>query len=117
MYATMPWGRFKGWQIRDVPSNYLTWVLEEADAPAPWLLDAIEAELARRFCAGCRRSASPWQQTSPPSSETAGLADKVQIWFSRLALHFHPDRGGSDEQMRVVNEAHSSLRELLNIER
>jgi chromosome segregation ATPase len=33
--------------------------------------------------------------------------------FREFSLKYHPDRGGSDEQMRVVNEMHAALLALL----
>jgi hypothetical protein len=38
----------------------------------------------------------------------------VQTWYRRMALHFHPDRGGSVEQMQTINYAHDELRRLFN---
>jgi len=37
----------------------------------------------------------------------------VSTWFRTLSMRFHPDRGGSDVEMKVVNEAHDALRALL----
>jgi hypothetical protein len=37
----------------------------------------------------------------------------LKKWFADLSKRFHPDRGGSEEQMKVVNEAHTLLLALL----
>jgi hypothetical protein len=34
-------------------------------------------------------------------------------WFRRMALRFHPDRGGSDRDMQVVNICHEEFVKLL----
>jgi hypothetical protein len=39
--------------------------------------------------------------------------DVIATWFRSLSRQFHPDSGGTDEQMKVVNEAHELLVKLL----
>jgi hypothetical protein len=38
----------------------------------------------------------------------------VQTWYRRMALRFHPDRGGSHEAMLAINVAHDELRRLFD---
>jgi hypothetical protein len=37
----------------------------------------------------------------------------LKEWFATLSKRFHPDRGGSDAEMKVVNEARDLLTKLL----
>jgi curved DNA-binding protein CbpA len=36
-------------------------------------------------------------------------------WYRDLALHFHPDRGGSNEAMQAINEANNRLRRMVGL--
>jgi hypothetical protein len=42
---------------------------------------------------------------------------KVDGWFRELALRYHPDRGGSDRDMQVLNDARDRLRAALGLAR
>jgi hypothetical protein len=39
----------------------------------------------------------------------------IQGWYRDLSKLYHPDRGGSVEQMQAVNEAHDRLRKLVGV--
>ncbi len=102
----MPWGKFRGQDIGDVPSSYLAWLVEECDL-RPALATAVRAELADRFaepCLACRLRAQ-----QPPSRLPAGLIDS---WYRQLCLRWHPDRGGSTAAMQAVGDAYDLLRHL-----
>lgn len=45
-YAKMPWGKYKGWFLKDVPTDYLKWCVTKYtdQAMAQWFAD----ELMRR---------------------------------------------------------------------
>jgi hypothetical protein len=52
----------------------------------------------------------------PPTGPAPAGADwqpQVKKWFADLSKRFHPDKGGTDEQMRVVNIARELLVEVL----
>ena len=51
----------------------------------------------------------------PPKVSPLGqtLAGDVRMLFRNLALKYHPDRGGSPEAMRALNEFHEHVQELL----
>jgi Putative quorum-sensing-regulated virulence factor len=104
-YVRMPWGKWKGKLLDEVPASYLAWVLEEADSPSPWLVHAVQEELAERF-----DRPAPY----PPPPSACGRCEKVRaLWpglYSRLALLAHPDRGGSTGAMQLVNEANDLFR-------
>lgn len=44
-HDTMPWGKHKGTPLKDVPKDYLLWVLREADKAAPELKAEIQRVL------------------------------------------------------------------------
>ena len=35
--SEMPWGKYKRWELEDIPSDYFEWLLDET-----WFLDAWE---------------------------------------------------------------------------
>jgi hypothetical protein len=95
----MPWGKHRGELIADIPSSYLAWLVENADDLRHDLEMAIRDELARRFgrpCPVCARR-------RPEMPRHAIDAELVSQWTRRLALQFHPDRGGSDAAMAAIN--------------
>src|SRR5437762_1779433 len=91
----MPFGKHKGELLGAVPSDYLVWLLRNCALRA-WLQAEIEAEMQRRQ--GC--PAAP-----PPAAATSDVEQLVRRWYRELAKKYHPDRGGTNEAMKVVNDA------------
>jgi hypothetical protein len=42
-----------------------------------------------------------------------GKTATLKTWIRQLTLRYHPDRGGSQEEMKVVNAAYDLLKQLL----
>jgi hypothetical protein len=111
---TMPFGRYKGQSLEDIPSSYLAWALRTCDLD-PWLEQEIKDELESRRP---RRPPPPPPPRQPPGSPPPPppvLAGIIDQWYRRLALRYHPDRGGSTLAMQVVNEAVNELREMMGV--
>ena len=112
--ATMPFGRYRGMPLKDVPLGYLRWLLDEVDLREP-LLTGVERECRRRSRPrhDRRRTAAP----TPPAALSAELrATAVEIvttGFRALALRRHPDVGGSHENMLDLQEAREALERLI----
>jgi hypothetical protein len=108
----MPFGRYRGQLLSDVPTDYLRWCWRTCDL-SPWLRHAIEGELTRRC--GSRPEPDP----SASGAEAGALVrvrTAVQAWFREMALRYHPDRTLDDgAAMKVINHAHERLRELLGV--
>lgn len=72
------------------------------------------------FNFGGQSSGAGWSQSPPPSTGHPALAkmhllptappEVVKAVFRALAMLYHPDKGGSAEQMRELNEAYDQLR-------
>jgi hypothetical protein len=100
----MPFGKYKGRLLEDVPTSYLEWLADLPDLSAR-LHYAVEDELQdRRDGAGDERD----QQTAVVAWEPL-----VKAWYGQLCRKWHPDRGGSIDGMKAVNDAHERLREML----
>jgi uncharacterized protein (DUF3820 family) len=111
-YTRMPWGKHEGKRLEDVPLSYLRWVLRQCDAIPLGLRRAIrdvvlEAEDSGTDVRGSREADS----AGPPVNWPGVLRD----WYRGLAMDYHPDRGGSVEVMKAINEAHDRLRKLVGI--
>jgi hypothetical protein len=99
-------GKHQGRRIADTPTGYLHWVFDNCTDLYPDFREMIRQELARR-------AGDHAQGASDRATAGTSLTDPVISEFFRLlSLKYHPDRGGTHEQMLVVNEARE-LRELL----
>jgi hypothetical protein len=103
----LPFGKFRGLSLSDpeVSAKYLAWVLEDAFNVTDDLKDAIMAELCRRFDYAPRLG-------KPGRNDKVLLGnvkDSVDRWFRRKAKQYHPDTGGSDQAMSLLNDIKDEL--------
>jgi putative quorum-sensing-regulated virulence factor len=92
----MPFGKFKGKPITDLPDAYITWLLA-LDLHEP-LRARVRAEAAAR---GLIHESEPMPITTlhPVAEELIGAGLRV------LARKHHPDVGGDVATMQTVNAA------------
>ena len=98
----MPWGKYRGRELSQTPDSYLLWVLDHCDYISPTLKNAIEEQLNLKNSHVHPPAPPPWTSL-------------LQGWYRQLALDFHPDRGGTNEEMRAITEAYSRLKKLLGL--
>jgi len=91
----LQFGKHKGRDIRDVPEDYLRWIIQQQEKT----LAEYHDELARRNALQDARLS--WAERL------------VQAGFRALASQHHPDHGGDNESMRQVMAAHEKLKEML----
>jgi hypothetical protein len=91
----LQFGKYRGRDIRDVPEDYLHWIIQQQQKT----LEEYRAELARRQA--IQDASLSWAERM------------IQAGFRTLASQYHPDHGGDNDSMRQVNAAHEGLRELL----
>ena len=112
--AQMPFGKYKGWLLSEIPEAYLTWLNSLDDLRDP-LRTAVDRELLVRHEPGRDqgRSTGPIGKVLDP--EVAVEAERIVREGYRLAaMQSHPDRrGGSTVAMQSVNEAAATLRRWL----
>jgi hypothetical protein len=106
---TFPFGRWRGYDMRDIPDDYLRWALGIAREP---LRQIIDRELARR--AAHEDEPSSWgTQSVPPKELRPVMRAIVRSGHRALSLQAHPDRGGSHGAMVELNAAREWLEGVL----
>jgi hypothetical protein len=95
MLMILQFGKYKGYDLRQVPDDYLAWITETQKKT----LEEYQAELARRQTIQDARLS--WAERM------------VQAGFRSLASQYHPDHGGDNDSMRQVLAAHERLKDLL----
>jgi hypothetical protein len=110
-HTRIPFGRYRGQLLANIPVSYLRWVLREVRLTTPGLEEAIRA----RLDAEPRAWRPPWRRVEPSTPAGLPLA-LVDAWYRKLALKWHPHRGGSHEAMAAVNDAKELLVEMLTVE-
>ncbi len=102
MSVRMPFGKFKGVFIHDLPFEYLTWIYKLDNLREP-LLSAIENEFhARKEPVNGGKTLDP---------DVGAMVDElVSAGYRKLAQVHHPDHGGETRTMQLVNAAAEWLR-------
>jgi hypothetical protein len=86
----MPFGKFKGSELAELPDGYLSWLVENIDLWEP-LRGRVLSEMEERGLL-------------PDRPTSRGLdPDKVKTVYRELSMQFHPDRGGNSEAMKAIN--------------
>lgn len=109
----MPFGRYKGWALSQVPVSYLSWLDSLGDLREP-LRTAVDRELRMRHQEEHARRCGSGPIGQVLSPETAIAAERiVREGYRIAALESHPDRGGDTASMQAINEAAEVLRRWL----
>jgi hypothetical protein len=98
----MPFGKYRTWELEDIPDGYLLWVLDHCERLSPTLREAICRQLQVSQGAVWAPPAPHWEEV-------------LRTWYRQLVLDFHPDRGGSTEAMQAVNEAYHRLTKMIGL--
>jgi Putative quorum-sensing-regulated virulence factor len=90
----MPFGKFKGFQVQDLPRDYLEWLMENCDLREP-LASAVEGALDD--------GALSCSSDLPPELRPV-VQEIVSVGYRMLALKLHPDQGGDHKQMTRLKQ-------------
>src|SRR5262249_3284225 len=103
----------QGKLLSEIPTSYLCWLLREVTDLAPYLKYGVQEELKRRGVASGQAPPPP-----PPRGDRSmvDIRSLVKTWFRELSLRWHPDRGGGNREMMVVNDARERLCKLLGVD-
>jgi hypothetical protein len=110
----MPFGRYKGWLLSELPVDYLAWLIARPNLREP-LRSCCEWEWERRMRSAGRPPPTPDQvgRVRVEPEDFAMFRQLVEAGFRQMALRFHPDHGGRAEDMRQLNLLMEKLREQL----
>lgn len=99
----MPFGKFKGVPLAELPDDYLTWLLSLGAELREPLRSAVMAEwqARQRPMAGMR---------AIPEPVVSAAREIVTVGYRKLALERHPDKGGDGGKMTALNLAAETLR-------
>lgn len=92
----MPFGKFRGCPVPQLPEHYLWWLWENVSLREP-LRSQVHAAI---FGASVDES---------PASVAAGRIKQI---YRTLAVKWHPDRGGTTEAMQAINDFYDALRQV-----
>ncbi len=95
-YQTMPFGKYKGWRIDDIPTNYICYALMEFDLP-PELRATMFNQMVDNL--KCLEYLNESEITSQQVKDT----------YRKLSLKYHPDKGGSNDAMSAISEFKEAL--------
>ena len=100
----MSFGKHKGRPIKEIPDDYLAWVLKTVDLREP-LESALRNEWDRRH--------RPEPEPDPVPAATTGVLPNLKAMRRKFAARFHPDHGGSAAEMRAVNCVFDELEKVM----
>jgi uncharacterized protein (DUF3820 family) len=90
-YQTMPFGKYKGVMIKDLPTNYVCYAITEFDLP-----EDLRAILFNQLMANI----GGWDFIDDSQITNT----KIDHAYKKTAVKYHPDKGGSTEAMQAINE-------------
>lgn len=91
----LKFGKYRGYDLTETPDDYLEWLVATQEKTLAEYREELER---RRALQDARLS---WAERI------------VQAGFRALAMEYHPDRGGNNEDMRQVVAANEKLKMLL----
>jgi hypothetical protein len=97
----MPFGKYRGSLLSEIPISYLAWVLNTCTNASPYL----RAEIHRVLAAEAESTVKQQDALCSP-----GL---VSQWYRQLSREYHPDLGGSHDAMKAVNRGRELLLQLM----
>ena len=99
----MPFGRYKGAALVDLPDDHVRWLHGLPDLREP-LRSAVQTEWNFRFGEGA--------STLPalPAEARPVVEELISVGYRALARQHHPDQGGQTRSMQLVNDAAAWLR-------
>ena len=90
-YLTFPFGKYKGYRISEIPLNYIVYALENMDLPDE-LNEQLRDVLIESLNLETRNSLN------------------IRPAYREMCKRHHPDLGGSDYAMQIINEFYNLMR-------
>jgi putative quorum-sensing-regulated virulence factor len=117
----MPFGKYKGHTLSEIPEDYLCWILDNLLDLRPTLRRAIGNELAWReessrygqrghYSYDHASSAHPSSGLLVGETDRPMMRDLIERGYRALAARLHPDLGGDTRAMQHLNALIEKLR-------
>ena len=106
---TMPFGKYRGQPLSEIPADYLRWV-EPKEFVRPQLREVIKKELAQRSSAPTRSSAVSLQELwtgSSPCPDAAVAREIIEAGVRILSIRLRPD----EEKLTTLDKCANWLRQ------
>jgi hypothetical protein len=100
--TSMPFGRHKGEKIRDLPDEYIGWMLNNAENLRPPLKGALEAEQQRRGTGEPAASAETWMGADAEHVATAREPVTGRPAIPTESPHPAASKSTTDDQLRRI---------------
>lgn len=88
----MPFGKFKGYDLKEIPDDYLQWLMFEIDLREP-----LRSAVHREYYA--RSQDREYEETAASTLD----ANRIKGIYWNLARQYHPDKGGNGDVMKGIN--------------
>lgn len=115
MPSKIPFGKHKGKPIDKLPTDYLKWLISLGDDLDKWdVAEEIRQEFARR-----RQGYKPppkdekWEPKYTTISHHEVASQVIEQGYRALSKKFHPDVGGTHEEMVALNRVMEQLRSMV----
>jgi hypothetical protein len=90
----MPFGKYRGYEVEEIPINYLEWLWENVE-----LYGQLENEVGDIV------------EGVPPFLVPGASENHIKNVYRRMARKWHPDHGGNKEAMQAINEFYEELQQ------
>jgi len=91
----MPFGKYKGEDIEDIPEEYLYWLLTEVELQEP-----LRTAVYRVYY-----GINPTEDLKEPIKQVIAFA------YRKITKKWHPDVGVSNEAMQAINDFYGEIKE------
>jgi hypothetical protein len=106
----MPFGKYRGLDVEDLPDTYLEWLRSLDDLRGP-LRGAVNDEWrARQWETHSRDDAVADLVGDLDAEDRTLLGELIRVGYRQLAKTYHPDTGGDPEIMTRLNRLVEKLR-------
>jgi hypothetical protein len=96
----MPWGKYQGTRIEDLPDEYIDQLLSWRELKDERVKQLLKTERSRRMI--------------DPRSVAGIMLALIKTGYKSMAVKYHPDHGGNTEQMQKLNAAKDALLEVVD---
>lgn len=96
----LPFGKYKGWHISQVPDDYITWLMDD---PRIWETTraAANREWYRRHPDVIVVEEKIMFEIPPDLNKQA--KELILAGYRSMVKKYHPDAGGDEEEMKKIN--------------